>query len=136
MWTLIQIYSHFRRRLMFSAFPATDLPCNQSVGFVWLNWFGSNGVLASMTGSPFNLILPDSMAISSLSWTREAICNPHLFLGPSSRQVSVVSQSIPLWGRGEAAPGHNMALYQHFPKTSLRFCCQPKLYMLVLLLFS
>ena len=67
---------------MFSAFPATDLPCNQSAGFVWLKWFGSNGVLASLTGSPFNLILPDSMAISSLSWTREAICKPHLFLGP------------------------------------------------------
>ena len=120
---------------MYSVLPAApDRRNNQSAGFLWLN---SGKPLVSLSGwspSPEKRIFPDSMA--SLSWTREAISKPHLFLGPSSRQVSVVSQSMPLWGRGDDAMGHRIALRQFLPKTSSKFCFKPKLYSPMLLLFS
>ena len=120
-------YSHFRNRLMYSALLVPpDLRSNQSAGFLWLK----SGKLpfpfkAVWFTSPEKRILPDSMA--SLNWTREAISKPHLFLGPSNRQVSVVSQSIPLCGRGDGAMGQRIALRQFFPNTSNRFCLKPKL---------
>jgi hypothetical protein len=65
--------------------------------------------------------------MASLIWMREANSKPHLFLGPSSRQDSEVSQSTPLWGSEDDASGQIKALRQFLPKTSTRFCRQPKL---------
>ena len=134
--TRVVFYSHFRRRLTYSASLAPpDLRSNQSAGFLWLKSgrYPLTSFKAVRFTSPEKRILPDSMASP---WTREAISKPHLFFGPSNRQVSVVSQSIPLCGRGDGAIGQRRALRQFFPNTSRRFCFQPKLYMPTLLLFS
>ena len=61
---------------------------------------------------------------------------PHLLLGPSSLQVSVVSQLTPSCGSLDVTKGQTTARRQLSPSTSSRFCRQPRLYGDRLELFS
>ena len=61
---------------------------------------------------------------------------PHLLLGPSSLQVSVVSQLTPSCGSLDVTKGQTTARRQLSPSTSSRFCRQPRLYGDRFVLFS
>ena len=101
------------------------LRCSQSAAFLWLK----SGIpfleVPGGTLSPEKRNLPASTA--SPICISEASSKPHLFLGPSCRQDSAVSQSTPLWGSEDGAMGQIKALIQLRPKTSSKFCFHPRL---------